>query len=62
MNKQLKFLSMEDLSRLARNEGEDLALRREALHMLHSRESWLYQRHLRTGTVSKYYVPNVLSP
>lgn len=56
MNKNLKLLSMEDLSRLARNEGEDLELRRTALILLRSRERHFYQKLLHIGNVSNYHV------
>jgi uncharacterized protein (UPF0147 family) len=60
MNKSTLFLkSMEELSAIARDTSVPKMLRREALQVLHSREQWLYERHLRSGKVSKVYVPDL---
>jgi hypothetical protein len=60
MNRETLFLmSMEELSKLAKNPDAPKMLRREALQVLHSREQWLYERHLRSGKVSKVYVPDL---
>jgi hypothetical protein len=55
-SQDLYKLSMEELSRLARNEGEDRVLRLIALQTLDRREKQYYQRHLTVGRVSKNYV------
>jgi hypothetical protein len=57
MNLYLK--SMKELSDIANDTSVPKLLRREALLALHSREQWLYQRHLRNGQVSKQYVPDL---
>jgi hypothetical protein len=57
--KDLNLLSMEELSRLAHNEGEDRTLRLMALQALNRREKQYFQRHLPIGQVSKNYVPGL---
>jgi hypothetical protein len=59
MNQNLNLLSMEELSRLAKNEGEDISVRRAALQTLDRREKTYNQRHLHVGHVSKNYVPGL---
>jgi hypothetical protein len=55
MNKQkLELMSMEELSRLANNEGEDHALRCQALEMLNRRER-RYFGHCYPGNVCRVY-------
>jgi hypothetical protein len=57
MNKQkLELMSMEQLSRLARNEGEDHALRYQALEMLNRRERKFFGGYAPIGMSPKNYV------
>lgn len=58
MNK-LNLLSMEELTRIAKNEGEDRVLRLMALQTLDRREKAYFQRHLLIGRVSKNHVPGL---
>jgi hypothetical protein len=51
---KLELMSMEQLSRLARNQGEDKALRHQALEMLNRRER-RYFGHCYPGDVSRVY-------
>jgi 16S rRNA C1402 N4-methylase RsmH len=59
MNQNLNLLSMEELTRIAKNEGEDISVRRLALQTLNRREKAYFQRHLHIGLVSKNYVPGL---
>lgn len=43
--KNLEFMSMEELSRLVRNEGEDRLLREGAARELAKRENALFHKH-----------------
>lgn len=58
-SQQLHLLSMEELTRIARNEGEDRVLRLMALQTLDRREKQYFQRHLHVGLVSKNHVPGL---
>lgn len=58
MNKKLKLMSMEELSRLAKNEGEDETLRHAALDVLHKRERKFAGR-IFAGSHAPYYVPGL---
>jgi hypothetical protein len=55
----LYLLSMEELSKLAKDVRVPELVRREALHALHSREAKFYQKLLYVGNVSKYYVSDL---
>jgi hypothetical protein len=55
----LYLMSMEELSKLAKDKTQPEGLRREALHVLHSREGYHYQGFLSIGKVSKYYVSDL---
>jgi uncharacterized protein (UPF0147 family) len=60
MTKSTLFLkSMEELVAIAKDTSVPRLLRLEALHILQSRENYLYQRHLYVGKVSKQYIPDL---
>ena len=54
-------MSMEELSRLAKNEGEDVALRRKAKQTLDERERKYFQRPTLAGlpAAPNNYVPGL---
>jgi hypothetical protein len=46
---KLESMSMEELNRLARNQGEDRALRHQALELLNRRERSFFSQHAPIG-------------